>query len=118
LCALAGVAGVAGCGGSRTSAPAARAPRAAAVHAPGPACPPARHAHRPAGTVYSDEIGELVLACTRAQVVDRFGAPARTRVVNGARCDFYAVGRGARGWRFCFDARGRMAGASGNQPLR
>jgi hypothetical protein len=67
--------------------------------------------HRRPGAVFGDEIGENVLTRTRAQVLERFGPPARTR---GA-CDFYELVGDARrrGWRFCYRAGGVMTAATG-----
>jgi len=97
------------------AAPAARAaPTARAAPIGGGAVrvysPSAHHAHRPAHSIYNDEIGENIvgLRTPYRRVVQLFGTPlARRRQPQGV-CAFYPiVGQPPTGWDFCF-RQGRM----------
>ncbi len=64
--------------------------------------------------MFGDEVGKTILDLTRRQVHRRFGPPAATR----RRCEYYeVVGYPNENWEFCFNARGRMTSAAGNQRL-
>lgn len=75
------------------------------------------HPQRRGAAVFNDEVGESIVTRSYAQVVRRFGPPARERTEDGLRCAYYEVVGQQSGWRFCFGADGRMTSASGNTPL-
>ena len=61
--------------------------------------PSTRHAHRPAGSVYNDEIGENVLTAPYDRVIELFGPPASKR---GACIRYRIVREPKEQWEFCF----------------
>lgn len=75
------------------------------------------HPVRRRGAVFNDEIGENILLLSYARLIRRFGPPARVRPEGAERCAYYEVVGQRNGWRFCFDARGKMTGASGNNRI-
>ena len=75
------------------------------------------HPVRRRGAVFNDEIGENILLLSYAQLVRRFGPPARVRPEGAERCAYYEVVGQRDGWRFCFDASAKMTGASGNNRI-
>jgi hypothetical protein len=76
-----------------------------------------RHPVRRRGAVFNDEIGETITSRSYAQVVRRFGRPARERTEGAERCAYYEIVGRSRAWRFCFGSRGRMVGANGGARL-
>jgi hypothetical protein len=112
--ALMALALVAGCGGSgdkqkpTTTAPAAQpAKKNPSRQSTPPYKPSARHAHRPPGSVYEDEIGENVVSATKARILELFGPPAS----KSGKCLYYRiVGQPKQNWQFCFKGQ-RMTGA-------
>src|SRR6476661_3898078 len=64
--------------------------------------PSAKHSHRPAGSVYDDEIGENILTATKARVTQLFGPPASTK---GACVRYRIVKQPKQEWQFCFSGQ-------------
>jgi len=82
--------------------------------------PSAHHAHRPAHSIYNDEIGENIvgLRTPYRRVVQLFGAPLAKRPQPHGFCVFYLVVRETpTGWEFCF-RDGRMESAAGDDRNR
>jgi len=94
---------LAGCGGGddRPAVPTRHHPAPRPPTAPYE--PSARHAQRPAHSVFADEIGENITGTPFARIVALFGAPLDDRRTTTGHCVYYRlVGDHDRGWAFCF----------------
>ena len=69
-----------------------------------------RHAHRRAGAVFDDEVGERIVQLSETELLGRFGPPAAR---HGDCLRYQVVGSPKLAWRFCFDDGGTMSSAAG-----
>jgi hypothetical protein len=106
LAAIAAAVLIAGCGAGKSHT-ATTSTQAAKPRGP-QYVPSARHDHRPAGSVYDDEIGENILTARRDRVTQLFGQPASTK---GNCVRYRIVKQPKQQWQFCFQGQ-KMTSAS------
>jgi hypothetical protein len=101
---------VAGCGGGgKTTGTTATTEKPKPKPSAPQYVPSARHAHRPRGFVYNDEIGENVLTAPYDRIIQLFGPPA---IRHGNCIEYKIVQRPSDHWKLCFRGQ-KMISAAG-----